>query len=90
MRAMCRHCGRKRGVCPRSMCWTCYHTPGLRGLYPSTSKFARRGEGQGFRADAPDPPGPTAARPGSPEKVLVLAGRAAAGWSLWHPADAEA
>jgi hypothetical protein len=33
------------------------------------------------------PPCPTAARPGTPEKVAVLEERAAAGLRLFHPMD---
>jgi hypothetical protein len=35
----------------------------------------------------PQPPTPTPAAPGSPEKIAVLEARAAAGLNLWHPAD---
>jgi hypothetical protein len=38
---------------------------------------------------SPLPPAPTAARPGSHEKVAVLEARAAAGYALWHPADSN-
>lgn len=35
------------------------------------------------------PPEPTAAAPGTPEKVAVLEARAAKGQRLWNPADAR-
>jgi hypothetical protein len=38
---------------------------------------------------SPLPPTPTAAPPGSQEKVAVLEARAAAGYTLWHPADSN-
>jgi hypothetical protein len=83
----CRHCGRARVSRPRGLCWTCYYTPGLRSLYPSTSKFAQRGiedfNGQGRLAIEP-----TEAFPGSAEKVEVLAERARRRQALWHPSDA--
>jgi hypothetical protein len=56
-------------------------------MFPSTSKFARRGLGNGNVVVAL-PQEPTAACPGSPEKVAVLVERARQGVALWHPADA--
>lgn len=82
----CRHCGRGKVNRPRGLCWTCYYTPGIRELHPSTSKFASRGV-----ADFCGPgklPEPTTALPGTPEKIRVLRERAAAGQRLWHPLDA--
>ena len=85
-RRLCRHCGRRAVNRPRGCCWSCYYTPGVRQLYPPTSKFARQGVGNGL-GHAPLPPGPTAALPGTPEKVAVLGERAAARLALWHPDD---
>jgi hypothetical protein len=84
---MCRHCNHVKSNRPRGLCWSCYYTPGVRDLYPSTSKFARRGIGD-FNGKAPLPPEPTDALPGTAEKVSVLEERARLGLSLWHPADA--
>jgi hypothetical protein len=56
-------------------------------MYPSTSKFARRGVSD-FNGDAQQASRPTAAAPGSEEKVAVLMERARLGLSLWHPHDA--
>jgi hypothetical protein len=83
---LCRHCGTRAVNRPRCLCWSCYYTPGVRQLYPPTSKFARQGVGLGNR-NAPLPPEPTAALPGTPEKVAVLEARAAARVALWHPGD---
>jgi hypothetical protein len=55
-------------------------------MYPSTSKFARRGVGD-FNGKSRLPPCPTDALPGTPEKVAVLMERARLGVSLWHPDD---
>lgn len=82
----CRHCRRAKVNRPRGLCWTCYYTPGVVALYPSTSKYARRGVGHGHRVHAPLPE-PTDALPGTPEKLAVLAARSAAGQQLHHPAD---
>jgi hypothetical protein len=84
---MCRHCHRAKANRPRGLCWSCYYRPGLRELFPSTSKFARRGVmdfyGHTILAHAP-----TGALPGTPEKVAILEQRARLGVSLWHPLDA--
>ena len=84
---LCRHCNRVPSNRPRGLCWSCYYTPGVRDLYPSTSKFARRGVGD-FNGRAVRPACPTDVPPGSPEKVAVLCERARLRQSLWHPADA--
>jgi hypothetical protein len=86
---LCRHCSINRVNRPRGLCWTCYYTPGVRDLYPSTSKFARRGVGN-FCGRGALPHAPTAALPGSPEKVAVLQERARMRQELWHPLDATA
>jgi hypothetical protein len=84
---LCRHCERVKSNRPRGLCWSCYYTPGVRELYPSTSKFARRGV-QDFNGKARMPE-PTRALPGTPEKVTVLEERARLGQCLWHPLDAR-
>jgi hypothetical protein len=84
---ICRHCQKVRSNRPRGLCWSCYYTPGVRELYPSTSKFARRGVGD-FNGRTARPATPTQASPGSEEKILVLMERARLGQSLWHPDDA--
>lgn len=85
--AVCRNCGRAKVNRPRGLCWSCYYTPGVKDRYPSTSKYARRGVGN-FTGNAPLPPIPTTAAPGSPEKLEVLAQRARNKQALWHPLDA--
>ena len=59
MIAVCRHCSKSKVNRPRGLCWSCYYTPGVRDLYPSTSKFARRGVGNftGRTLNMPDDPG---------------------------------
>jgi hypothetical protein len=86
MAMLCRHCKRVNSNRPRGLCWSCYYTPGVRDLYPSTSKFARRGISDfNGRAAMPEP---TAAPPGTAAKVAVLEQRARLGQALWHPQDA--
>jgi hypothetical protein len=69
------------------LCWSCYYRPGVRDLYPSTSKFAYRGISD-FNGRAALPPTPTTAAPGTAEKVAILAQRAQHRQALWHPNDA--
>jgi len=70
------------------LCWSCFYAPGVRDLYPSTSKFGRRGIGN-FNGAAPLPPFPTQAMPGSKEKILLLMQRAQQKQQLFHPQDAN-
>ena len=85
--ACCRHCGRAKVNRPRGLCWSCYYTSGVRDRYPSTSKYARQGEGNFFGGTA-QPPVPTTAAPGTPEKMAVLEYRLKHKLALWHPLDA--
>lgn len=87
MIAVCRHCSKCKVNRPRGLCWSCYYTPGVKDLYPSTSKYARRGVGN-FSGNAPLPDAPTTAAPGSPEKLAVLEQRAKLKQALFHPSDA--
>src|SRR5262245_5557171 len=82
---MCRHCGRFKATRARRLCWKCSLDVGIRALYPSESKFARRGV-ENFAGDAPLPE-PTSVPPG-PEKVAVMQARARAGQAIFHPRDA--
>jgi hypothetical protein len=86
MKPMCRHCQKVRSNRPRGLCWTCYYTAGVREMYPSTSKFARRGVGN-FCGTAPLADVTTEAAPGSEEKIQILMERAANRQSLFHPHD---
>lgn len=85
---VCRHCSKAKVNRPRGLCWSCYYTPGVKDQYPSTSKYARRGEGN-FNGAVPFAPEPTTAPPGSPEKMAVLEMRAKMKLALWHPLDAK-
>lgn len=84
----CRHCGRDKVNRPRGLCWVCFYTPGVRDLYPSTSKFARRGVG--IHAGGRKAPEPTDALPATEAKVSVLEERARQGLALWNPLDRQA
>lgn len=89
MSRLCLHCGKSPASRPRGLCWTCYYTPGFRERFPPVSKFGVRGVGNEYR-QAPMPPFPTRALPGTPEKIAVLAQRALLRQALWHPDDALA
>lgn len=86
VRPVCRHCNERNVSRPKGLCWPCYYEPGVRELYESTSKFARRGVGNLIGSQPL--PEPTDALPGTPEKLAVLEARAALGQQLFHPADA--
>ncbi len=83
----CRNCKKRKVARPRGLCWTCYYAPGVRDLYPSTSKFARRGVGLGNQCKAP--PHPCGAAPGSESRIRTLERRAEIGAELFHPCDAR-
>jgi len=85
---LCRHCQRAKVNRPRGLCWSCYYRPSVRDRYPVTSKYARRGIGD-FYGWPIDPPEPTKAPPGTPEKVAILEQRALRRQALWHPKDAS-
>lgn len=85
---LCRHCQKVKSNRPRGLCWSCYYRPGVRDQYPSTSKYARRGVSD-FNGQTKVSGEPTAALPGSEDKVAILAERARLGLSLWHPRDAR-
>jgi hypothetical protein len=84
----CRHCNQRKANRARGLCWTCSLNPDVRRLYPgSTHKMARRAEKKDFFGGYKPPCEPTTAAPATPEKLAVLAERAARGESLWHPDD---
>lgn len=84
-RPLCRHCHARYVSRPRALCWPCYQFPAVRDLYPSTSKYGRKGVGTTDHEGSL--PTPCDAPPGSPEKIEVLASRARLGQQLHHPLD---
>lgn len=83
----CRHCKLGLRSRPRGLCWTCYYTPAICDLYPSTSKFGVRGISGPQHCNVPLPE-PTHHEPGSYAKLAVFEDRAAAHQALFHPLDA--
>lgn len=86
VRPMCRHCKKNPVTRPRGLCWPCYYTPGVKALFPSTSKYARRSNVPNSSV-SPLPPFPTDAKVGSEAKMQIMAIRAALGQALHHPED---
>jgi hypothetical protein len=80
---ICRHCATSRADRPRGLCRDCHATPGIKELYPCRRDCADRAGG------APLPAAPTAAAPGTPEKLAVLEQRAKMKQAMFHPADAR-
>lgn len=84
----CLHCGEVRACRSRGLCWACYYSPGVRPRYPRDCRGAGNvGLANNNRVPAAAPDSATSARPGSPEKIEVLAERVRAGRLLWHPDD---
>ncbi|MBL8796682.1 MAG: hypothetical protein JNM56_22460 [Planctomycetia bacterium] len=85
----CRHCAECR-TRRRGLCWRCYAAPEIRRRYRSLSKFAKGAPDEDdFNGGYGLPARPTAALPGTPEKIRALAARAEARTALWHPQDAR-
>lgn len=85
-RPLCQHCQYRVITRPKQLCWTCYTNEGIRSLYPSTSKYARRGIGAGNKK-VQLPTIVSDAMPGSFEKIELMHERAKRGESLFHPAE---
>jgi hypothetical protein len=84
MNGLCRNCGKSRINRPRGLCWRCYYEPGAKTIY---GRLAHYGLGLG-NCGRQLPATHTYARPGTAEKIAVLADRAASDCALWHPLDA--
>jgi hypothetical protein len=83
----CLHCHVRRALHGhRGLCQPCFADKTIRQRYP---KSGTRGDGD-RHLDPPLPDKPTAALPGTPEKVGVLTDRARHWRRLWHPRDAKA
>jgi len=77
----CRHCADKYVNRPRGLCWRCHRL--YRGLYPSANVAAA----VVFAGRLPALP--TAAPPGTEEKVRVMEGRVERGEHPHHPLDSR-
>lgn len=85
----CRHCRTNKACRARGLCFGCSRRPEVRALYPLPPNHHRR-RGSGIDNTAPRlAPRPTAALPGTPEKIAVMAERAANGYAVFHPLDSR-
>lgn len=82
-RPHCRHCRSRAASRPRGLCWGCYCTPGVRDRYPRVFGYYPPGKDD----FTPAIPEPTAAPPGSAEKLATLIARAEARQELFHDDD---
>ncbi len=87
LKPICRHCNRLPVNRPRGLCWGCYYTPGVKDLFPITSKYASRGYAVIVSAELNLPAEPTDAPPGSLAKMRVMQQRIIRGESPFHPRD---
>jgi hypothetical protein len=84
----CRNCGVRRALHGhRGLCQPCHTNKAIRELHPKNG--TRAGLEDDRNTTPPLPGAPTAALPGTPEKVAVLAERVAHWLNPWHPKDAK-
>jgi len=83
----CRHCRSRYQSRPGRLCRTCYDQPDVREHYLAGCVRACVSPTP-TSSLSPRPAHPTAALPGTPEKMAVMAQRALQGASLFHPDDA--
>ncbi len=88
--ANCRHCKVKTANRPRTLCWTCWHAPGVKESYPTNPTY-RFGNGTDATKDSRTRVSalPTKAMPGVPGMVAEMERRAAAGQPIFSPGDAH-
>lgn len=81
---LCQHCNektRRTSGGNRGLCSVCYNNLDVREMYPPMHRYEQEGEGR------PLPKSATDARPGSAEKVRVMAERYSRGLDITHPFD---
>lgn len=86
-KALCQHCRLRYPNRPRGLCSRCDRLPGVRERYTTTNRYNRRGVGLTNRTALPTEA--TNCPPGTLCKVIVMARRALAGVSVFHPGDAQ-
>lgn len=93
---VCAHCKRTRWIQARGLCQRCRNNPEVRALFPkggmnpATAKHVTQHALDLVSWWLPQADEPTSARPGSAEKVLVMAERARQGRGVFHPQDSRA
>ena len=80
----CCYCHLPRRLICRSLCRSCWSNRAVRRRFPAQKQETRLGrpDGRGLQL-----PPPTAARPGTAEKIAVFEMRAVMGYKLFHPLD---
>lgn len=87
-RPICQHCKKRPGCRPRQLCYTCHANFAIRKLYPSKSKFGKRGNG-GENTSNKEPLLPTYHYPGTQGKIAEMSLRSSLGEGLFHASDAK-
>lgn len=92
-RPLCKHCETRVSSvgCSRGLCNSCRHDPEIRGrfqLSPEMQRYAEKGLGGNIKR-LRKPKSPTAAEPGSAEKIEVMQNRVLNGEELHHPLDVK-
>jgi hypothetical protein len=82
---VCQHCGRQASGCAGGLCLECHADKKVRAMYRRRTGVRVR-----FARVHSLPAEPTAARPGSEEKLRILAARADRREQLFHPQDRQA
>lgn len=85
-RAPCRHCHQRIANRSRGLCLPCFDDEEVRVLYPSAAPWATGLAGYREKRIRPAAR-PTRARPGSEEKMAVMAARVQANQEIFHPED---
>lgn len=87
--AACHGCGKVKTIKGWGLCSVCWRKPEVRegARSGSARPLAGRRGVRDFYGAGKRPEEPTAARPGTAEKIAVLAARAARGEGLWHERD---
>jgi hypothetical protein len=80
---LCQHCLQHRATKADQLCSICHLCPSVRSRYVGTAPSLKRPKRKRLS------PYSTRARPGSAEKIAVMASRWEQGFDLFHPHDAQ-
>jgi hypothetical protein len=83
----CVHCKVRKKARPRGLCQACYYSSEIRGVYPDAIYDRWKEKLGDMNGGYKLPSEPTDARPGTEEKIKVLADRAEKKVCLFHPLD---
>ena len=85
----CRNCQLRKGCRAHGLCYLCCRYEEIRARHRPVASTVRVSTAPNYYGPSPLPRTPTAAIPGSAEKIAVLAERAILGVALFHPEDAR-